>query len=275
VETEVAPAVSILPASPDEAVALERRELEQFIAALIDVPLECWFEPASNRGTDLRALAAHVAGGYAAQARFAELRRQADPRMLRLYRMEGESLADTVARIQIGDRRQRQPEELIAELREVGPIAIDHRARLFSPLQVLMRVLTVRPSLPRVPLGPFQAVRDLWYHRLDLAEMTEAAFTLNSEHDGRIIELLVGAAAAPANRALGEAGVDLKITTAAGGEWRFGDNPVSDAEIEMDPVAFAKLLRGDRSAAAARERSRIDGDVKTAMRLLSAIRRTP
>jgi hypothetical protein len=272
-ETVVVPATSILPVTPDEAVALERRELEQFIAALIEVPPESWFDPAGDHGKDLRALVAHVAGGYAAQASFAELRRQAHPKMLRLYRMEGDSLAMTVTRIQIGDRRHRPPEELIAELREVGPIAIDHRARLFSPLQALMRVLPARPGLPRVPLGPFQAVRDLWYHRLDLAEMTGAGFTLNSEHDGRILELLVRAAAASANRVLGEASVDLKITTAAGGVWRFGDHPRPDAAIEMDPVAFAKQLGRRRSPAATRERSHIEGDVKTAMMLLSALHR--
>lgn len=270
-DEHVTRAESIPPADPNEAVGLERDELERFSATIEAIPFEAWELPVRHAGWDVHALVAHVAGSYAAQASFGELRRQSAPRVVRFYRMEGESLGETVARIQIGDRRNHSPARLIAELREVGPRAVDHRARLFRPFQLVRRAFDGNPRLPALPLGPFHAVRDLWFHRLDLSEATGTAFCLSQSHDGRIIALLVRAVARRGVEALGELTVDLEISGAAGGRWRFGEQSEPAAVIGMEPVTFAKLLTKQHSAAGIRERSQVDGDVKTAMGLLSAI----
>ena len=270
-ESVVTPVGAIPPASPNEALELERGELERFVAALETLPPEAWTLPVRRSGWDVHALVAHVAGSYAAQASFDELRRQTAPRVVRFYRMESDSLGETIARIQVGDRRTRSPAQLIAELREAGPRAIDHRAVVFRPLQLVGRALGGNRHLPVVLFAPFQAVRDLWFHRLDLTEATTTAFVTDREHDGRILELLIRYVAPRATTALGERTVDLTLLGAAGGRWRFGEQAKAAAVIEMAPVVFAKLLDNQYSAAGIRERSQVDGDVRTAMSLLSAI----
>jgi uncharacterized protein (TIGR03083 family) len=271
-EPVVIPADAIPPASPNEALELERGELERFVAALETLPPDAWTLSVRYRDWDVHALVAHVVGSYAAQASFGELRRQTAPRLLRFYRMEGETLGDAIARIQIGDRQNRSPAQVIAELREVGPRAIEHRAVLFRPLQLVGRALVGSRHLPVVPFAPFQAVRDLWFHRLDLTEATSTAFSVDRQHDGRIVELLIRSVAPQGAEALGERSVDLILSGAAGGQWRFGEQAEPDAVIDMSPVTFAKLLTKQYSAAGIRERSQVEGDVQIAMSLLSAIR---
>jgi uncharacterized protein (TIGR03083 family) len=271
-EPVVTPVDAIQPASPNEALELEWGELERFVAALEAIPFDAWTLPVRGRGWDVHALVAHVAGSYAAQASFGELRRQTAPRVVRFYRMEGESLGETIARIQIGDRRNHSPAQMIAELREVGPRAIEHRTVVFRPLQLVGRALAGNRRLPVIPFAPFQAVRDLWFHRLDLTEATSTEFSADRQHDGRILEQLIRLVAPQGAEALGERTVDLIVSGAAGGRWRFGEQSEPAAVVEMGPVVFAKLIGKQHSAAGIRERSRVDGDVRTAMSLLSAIR---
>lgn len=266
-----AAAGAIEPLLPAESVSLERDELQRFIALLESLDIDAWAKPVSRPDWTVHALVAHVTGGYAAQAHFVEMRRQTAPRVVRFYRMQGESLAETIARIHIGDRRHRSPVRLIAELREVGPAAIDRRARLFRPLQVVGRVVGDAIRLPAVPLGPFRSVRDLWLHRFDIAESTGTPFDLDRDHDGRIVAELMRIMANRCGAAIGERAVDLAISGPAGGRWRFGADGDPCASIAMEPRVFALLISGRRSPAGIRERSTVEGDVKLAMSLLTAI----
>lgn len=268
------PARSIPPLAPAESIELERAQLGAFVSLLESLPLEAWRLPTARSSWEVQTLVAHIAGKYAAQASFAELRRQTTPRLVRFYRMEGESLADTVARIQIGDRRHRSPGQLIAELREEGRSAIERRTMLFRPLRVVGWVAATNLRLPAVPLGPFRSVRELWFHRFDISDAAGIAFALETERDGPIIAELVRNLAGAGDAVVGERAVELIVRGPAGGRWRFGagDNP--EATIELEPRVFALLLSGRRSPAGVRERSIVAGDVRLAMSLLSAIHPT-
>jgi hypothetical protein len=264
-------ASSIPPVTPAEAVALEREELTRFIESAAELPPDAWSFPVGSSKRDIHGLVAHVAGGYAAQARFAEFRRQAHPQILRLYRMDGESISETVARVQIGDRAHRSPADLLDELREVGPVAITHRELLFRPFRLVQRALGSARPLPAIPLAPFQAVRDLWYHRLDLTEAAGTGMNVDRDHDGRVLAIMARSSVAEVTRALGERAVDITVRAPDLGRWRFGSPSQPEAVIEIDTITLAKLLGKRRSPAATRERSRIDGEVKTAMVLLTAL----
>ena len=261
----------IPPVSPSEAVALERAELERFILAASGLPDEAWAVRSSRSGLDLHALVAHVAGTYAAQARLSELRRQLHPQLLRLYRMDGDALSDTFVRLHIGDRSSRSAAELLIELRTDGPVAIEHRARLIRPLALLDRVFPSFDGLPVPPLAPFRAVRDLWRHRFDLIETSGHDMDVDADHDGRIIAVIVRGRAAAASRVLGDRSVDLAVGDLGTGMWRFGTPSEPDSTVELEALTLIRLLLAWRSPAATRERSRIDGDVRAAMSLLSAL----
>ena len=264
-------AAAIAPVTPAEAVTLEREELRRFTEAAARLPDDAWSLRSVRSGHDLHGLIAHVAGTYAAQARFAELRRQLNPQLLRLYRMDGDPLPETFVRLQVGDRANRSAAELLTELRADGPVAIDHRARLFRPFEILGRALPSLGGLPAPPLAPFRAVRDLWRHRLDLVETAELTVPLEPDHDGRIVALLARSRAGAAERALGNRCVDLTVGDVDRVRWRFGTADMPDASIELDAFTLSRLLLAWRSPAATRERARIDGDVKSAMTLLTAL----
>lgn len=262
---------AIEPALPSEAVRLEQGELERFIAAVAALPADAWSLPTRDHGRTVHGLIAHVAGSYAAQAHLFELRRQTAPRVIRFYHSAGESLAETIARIQVGDRRTRSPEQLIAELSQAGPRAIGHREALFRPLGLIGRITGGAEWASDLPLGPLQAVRDLWFHRLDLADATGTAAAYDRDQDPRLVELLVRSVGEQGSRGVGSRAVDLIVTGEGGGRWRFGQATEPTVEIEMTPLIFAKWLRKRLSAAGIRERSRVEGDVRAAMNLLLAV----
>jgi len=77
--------------------------------------------------------------------------------------------------------------------------------------------------------------------------------------------------AAAASRVLGDRSVELAVGDLGTGAWRFGVPTEPDSTIELNSPELARLLLAWRSPAATRERSRIDGDVKSAMSLLSSL----
>src|SRR5215211_2617927 len=116
-----------------------------------------------------------------------------------------------------------------------------------------------------LPISPFRSVRDLWRHRLDLIETSGHDMDVDAVHDGRIIAVIVRGRAAAASRVLGDRSVDLAVGDLGTGMWRFGTPSEPDSTIELDALTLIRLLLAWRSPAATRERSRIDGDVKSAM----------
>lgn len=265
-------ASAIPPISTADAVQLEEAELDRVLDALRAVPPDSWSTHLPHSDRNVHAMAAHIAGGYAAQATLSELRRQADPWVLRFYRAHGESLAQTLVRIQIGDRLTRTPTQLIDEIDRAGHRALANRTRVFRPVSAIIGSFAGTPLGRQIPLGPFSATRDLWFHRLELADVIRLPMHLSDDHDAIILAQLVRASSAQANRHLGERAVKLTISGPAGGSWRFGSRDAEPAaQIETDPLAFAKLHAGWRSAAATRERSTIAGDVKLAMIVLRAL----
>jgi hypothetical protein len=199
------------------------------------------------------------------------LRRQTSPRVIRFFRMEGEPFAETIARIQIADRRQLGTDELIAELREAGLVAIERRGRFARPFDALVRALPTGRWRIGLPVAPVRALRDLWLHRFEIILATDLPLTFERAHDGPIFAELVRASARAGDAAAGERAVEVIVAGEAGGRWLFGAGDAALATIELEPVRFVELIAGRRSPAAIRERARVEGDVKLAMRLLGAI----
>lgn len=247
---------------------LELVEVGRLLDLLESLSADDWFEQVRG-GRTVRDLVAHIAGSYAALGSLGELRRQVDPRVIRMYRMQGDTLVDTLRRLHIGDRGFRSGSDLIQELRIFAPRAIPRRASLFRPFVAMNRERARVPGIGAREFGPVSALRTLWYQRLDIGEALGLGFTIREEHDGRIIEVLLRRAVDQAESDLGERVVELEVKSI--GTYRFGGDREADATIAIDPISLAKLARGERSAAGARERSVVTGNVKTAMVLLHAI----
>jgi len=270
-ESSIAFARDIPSIAAAEASEIERIEFDRLLDLLESLPGGAWSAAVPAAGGDVHSLVARIAGTYAAQGSFEQLRRQIDPRVVRMYRTPGESLGETLARVQIGDRLGHSPRELIEELKRTGPRAIRIRSMIYRPLQAVRVDAGQTSRLSTITLSPLNAARELWIRRMDISEAAEIPMGIRAEQDERILAQMIKPAAPVADNELDGAAVDLKVTEVSAAIFRFGAAAAPSAKIEVDPIALAKLVIRRRSPAATRERSAVQGDVKLAMVVLRAI----
>ena len=102
---------------------------------------------------------------------------------------KGQLPEDAINALQLRERSGKSPAELIAELRQVGPIAIRKWAYQF---RLIKPIVTSHPVGGRIALRHLMWVvhsRDTWMHRLDICRATDRKFQQTREHDGRIYAL--------------------------------------------------------------------------------------
>jgi hypothetical protein len=181
-------------------------------------------------------------------------------------------LVDAANARQISDRAECSPAELINELRNVGPAAIRSRQKL----PWLLRVLTVPmgPPLGTVPVAYLTDLiytRDTWMHRVDICRATGKNMVQTSEHDGRIVALIIRDLAKKLDAHLFGQAVIYDLTGTAGGRYRIGNTPEPTAIIKMDVLTFNRLASGRLTAEAVRSESLVttSGDRNFADQLLN------
>lgn len=227
-----------------EAYALAKVEYQLMLALLESLNEDDWQRPTGCTLWDVRSMVAHIAGGLAAYASWAQFKRQYSPRSHKPYKGRFTEPVDLVNAVQVEDRRARSPEELISELRAVGPKALRTRSRVPAPLRAI-----------RVPAGAFGPIsvgylfdiiypRDLWMHRLDICRATGRKMSLTPEHDGRIVALVVRDLAQSLTPKLGDASVLYDLRGTAGRIYKVGRHPSPDATIRMDVLDFNLLASG-------------------------------
>ncbi len=177
---------------------------------------------------------AHLVGAAESNARMRELVRIAwKGRSLR----PGEPRIDAWNDVQVAERVNRTPDELLHDLADAGARGVRARRRLPAPVRAM-----------RMPFGPplgFRSMgylmdriytRDAWMHRVDICRATGRPLELTAEHDGRLVADVVaewGAAHRQPFR--------LTLTGPAGGQWAQG----TDGEaITADAVEFCRVLAG-------------------------------
>jgi uncharacterized protein (TIGR03083 family) len=269
--TDTVPAATGIPATGrQEAANLMQVELTCLIELLECLAPEDWAKPTACTLWNVKDVAAHKAGALAAFASWTELWRQLSPVNQRPYRARGMSQLDAMNQIQVDDRAERTPVELVAELRSVGPRAI----RTFQRLPAPVRAIPLPAPPPKGGLMSLAYLtdtiypRDLWMHRLDLARATGRAFAQAPEHDGRVVALVVRELAQALPRHLGEASVVYELAGPAGGRWRIGRPAGPAATIRMAALDFAQLCSERFRAADVLSRTETLGDATLARRAL-------
>jgi uncharacterized protein (TIGR03083 family) len=253
-----------------EAYALARAEYARLLALVESLSGGDWQRPTACTLWDVRSMVAHIAGALAGYASWRQFARQYNPRSYRPYRGKFKEPVDYVNAVQVDDRADRTAEELIQEIRAVGPRAL--RTRYKVPK--LVRLL-------RVPAGPFGMVsaeylldtiyaRDMWMHRLDLSRATGREMITTPEHDGRMVALVVRDLARLLERTLGEASVAYDLHGAAGDTYRVGKHPTPSATITMDVLDFNVLASGRMKAEDALQQGlvTVEGNLALAHRAL-------
>jgi uncharacterized protein (TIGR03083 family) len=285
----------IPPLNHQEAGLMARVELERFIALLETLSADDWLKPTYCTLWNVRQMVSHQAGAYAGYAGAAEFKRQWNPPP---KPKSGQMVIDAVNDLQVADRAQATPAELIAELRQVGPKAIANRQSIPAAIRGLRfhwasfnyawRPFDMVRAL-RWPYGPTfvsfshseQALqglirldyvtdllytRDTWMHRMDICLATGREMVLTDEHDGRMMALVMRDLAEQLKDVLKEKSVAYDIPGPGGGCWQIGPASTPDAIIHMDLLYFNVLASARITPDQARAQSlvSISGDAQVA-----------
>lgn len=180
---------------------------------------------------------------------------------------KGQLPEDAINDRQLRERAGKSPGALIAELRQVGPVAIEKWAYQFR---------LVKPLVVPHPVGGRLSVRhlmwvihsrDTWMHRLDICRATKREFQLTQEHDGRIVALVMRDVASRLREKLGGRAVIVELSGVAGGVWQVGPGEAT-ATIRMDALDFNILVSGRFTYAEGRAKAALSGEMALAERVL-------
>jgi uncharacterized protein (TIGR03083 family) len=250
-----------------EAGQLATTELERLLSVVESLSGDDWNQPTDCTEWTVRDMVAHLAGACAAYTSWSEFFHQ----MVRNpYMRSAKAPVDAINRLQIEDRAGRSPEELVAELREVGPKAARNRYR------VPWLVRNLRAPFGE-PLG-FALIgyllntiytRDQWMHRADLCRTTGQTMRLTDQHDARIVELVLRDLAQKLQRTASAPTIDLILTGGIHLDYRFGTGARADATITMDVIEFNRLASGRITPDVAAASAGINGDTAAAQWFLN------
>jgi uncharacterized protein (TIGR03083 family) len=250
----VASAEHIRYTDAEEAHNLMVTSLERMMHLLRSLEPEEWTRPTACTAWDVHDMVAHQAGGYTSGVSYKEMMRQYGR-----VPKKGQLPEDAINELQVGERRNMSPAELIGELEQTGRKAIDNWAHGFRAIKWI--------AIPH-PVGGFMSIRNLmwiihsrdtWMHRLDICRATNRPFEQTRDHDGRIVELVMLDVSGKLKKKLAGRAIMLVLTGIAGGTWKIGSgDPV--AEMEMDALDFNIFVSGRYSYEEGMKRARISGD---------------
>ena len=215
-------------------MAASREEYRRIGELLADLRDDDWRQPTDCPEWDVRELVAHLVGNAEMSASMREMRRQ--QKLGRNLRPGGSDI-DGMTAVQVQERADVPPEQLVHDLADVAARAVRARGRIPAPVRALP--IPFGPPLGTKPLGYLMGriyTRDAWMHRVDLARATGRPAELTVEHDGRLVADVVAEWA----RAHGQP-YRLALTGPAGGTWSAG---TGGEEIELDGVEFCRILSG-------------------------------
>jgi uncharacterized protein (TIGR03083 family) len=216
------------------AMRLAATEYSRFLDMLRSLSPEDWTRPTDCPAWDVRQMAAHCLGMAEMAASVRENLRQN-----REAGRRGGVFIDALTGLQVEERRDMTPEQIIARYADVGPRAARSRRR--TPTLVRRLPMPGTETIGGRPerwtfgfLVDTILTRDPWMHRIDIARATGRDLVLTPDHDGVIVADVAAEWAGRHGRPC-----TLTLTGPVGGSWTFG----SDGQhIELDAVEFCRTL---------------------------------
>ncbi|GAB3860366.1 hypothetical protein GCM10028801_23090 [Nocardioides maradonensis] len=223
-----------------EAMQLAADEYLRFADTLAALRPEDWSRPTACPEWDVRQMACHTVGMAAMASGMRETMRQQRIANRDAARNGGTPL-DALTALQVRERADWTPAQVIAGMRAVAPRAAAGRRRVpgFVRARRLPDSFEINGRLETWRIGfliDTILTRDPWMHRMDIADAVGREPTLAPEHDGRIV---AGVVAEWADRH-GQP-FRLELTGPAGGIWSSGSGGPA---IEMDAIEFCRILSG-------------------------------
>ena len=226
----------------DEAMRLQRAELERSLTLLQSLDRDDWTKQTECPDWDVRRMYLHVLGACEGGASVIENTKQL-AKAARHRRRHGGPLEAAISGVQVREREELTPAQLVERFAAIIPKVVKGRGRLPALLRNKAKIPVDGPVIEKWTLGYLVDtiyLRDLWMHRIDATRATGKPLELTAEHDGRIVADVVEEWATRHGKSYA-----LELTGPAGGRWSEGD----DAEqIELDAVEFCRTLAGRREA---------------------------
>jgi uncharacterized protein (TIGR03083 family) len=228
----------IAPISHEEGMALAEAEYRRFGELLRQLAPQDWSKPTVCTEWDVGQVVAHNVGAIEAQA---SLREQAHQmRVGRTIAKEKgyDHWIHGVTELQVRERSQVTPAELVGRGETTAPKALKARRR-FPPFLRPLRV-DFGPVIGKRPMGSYLIdvvmTRDVWMHRIDLCRAIGVEPVLSADHDGRLIEDMI----AEWKHVYGHSFV-LELEGPAGGTYLGGED---GERLRMDAVEWIWILSG-------------------------------
>jgi uncharacterized protein (TIGR03083 family) len=235
------------PLTHDEAMDLLAIELERTLDLLRSLDAAEWEAQTDCPARDVRRMELHVLGACEAAASTKEMVHQMREAR-RHRRAHGGPLEAALSAVQVRERDDLTPAELVERLAAVAPTTVRKRTRLPALVRHRATMQVDGPVVERWTLGYLVDtiyLRDLWMHRVDATRVTGRPMVMTPDHDGRIVADVVAEWA----RRHGQA-CTLSLTGPAGGTFAgrgSGDDQpraASTPTVELDAVEFCRTLAG-------------------------------
>jgi uncharacterized protein (TIGR03083 family) len=227
----------------ETALRLADTEYRRFLDLLRSLDSSDWAKPTECTGWDVRDMAAHLLGMVEMAASVRDQSRQTKAAKLR-HEQRGGLLIDALTGLQVDERADMSPQQIIERFATRAPKAVKGRRRTPGFIRrrrmpVLQDVGDRKESWTFGYLIDVILTRDPWMHRIDIARATGARLALTPEHDGIIVADVVAEWAARHGQPF-----TLRLSGPAGGSWSRG---AGGPEIEMDAVEFGRAVGGRRA----------------------------
>jgi uncharacterized protein (TIGR03083 family) len=245
--TPVLPRSAAAPRRPaiDRGLAMRLADTEYTRCADLLARLEPthWAAATANTGWDVRDTAGHMLGMVQMMSGPPQLVRQMSTSMRDAKRAGAPVSIDFLTALQVRQNATLATTELVRSWRALAPRAVRGRRRIPGPLRrrTLPEAQLVGGQLERWTLGYLVDViltRDPFMHRLDICAATGLDPHLTPDHDGRLVDDIVGEWADRHAQPY-----TLELTGPAGGRWGTGGD-----RITLDAVDFCRVVSGRGAA---------------------------
>ena len=236
---------TIGPLTHDEAMRLQAHELERMLVLLRSLDDAAWTAATDCPAWDVRAMCRHVLGACEAGASMRENVHQM--RRAWAYRKRhGGPLEAALSAVQVRDRAQLAPAQVVDRLTAIAPKTVRGRTRVPALVRNQAKLKVDGPVYETWKLGYLIDtiyLRDLWMHRVDVARAIDRPLELSAGHDGRIVADIVVEWA----RRHGQPFV-VDLTGPAGGTYAQRPDALEAERVELDAVEFCRTLAGRAEA---------------------------
>ena len=236
---------TISPLTHDEALRMQGVEFDRAVTMLESLDAAAWAAQTDCPDWDVRHMYLHVLGACEAGASTVENVRQLGKAMLHRRRSAG-PLEAALSSVQVRDRAELTPEQIVSRLRAVAPKTLRGRGRVPAALRQRVRVPVDGPVVEKWSLGYLLGtiyLRDLWMHRVDASRATGAQLELTTDHDRRIVADVVAEWARRHGRPF-----VLELSGVAGGTYTRAAPADADAPAaerrSLDAVEFCRTMAG-------------------------------